>query len=96
MSGNNGEKEKRKSPPEFKEEYKDAFIYVALKMIEKLSGQGAQICIKQEALDSFPEKEAPIFVWDNRKEHWAVINPIVKPETKKNIVTPKRGLILPP
>ena len=83
---------KKKPLPELKEEWKDCFIYVALKIIEKLSGQDAQICIKPEALENFPEFEKPIFVWDNSKGHWAAMNP--KKEESK-IATPRRDLILP-
>lgn len=90
MSGNNGEK---KPLPDFKEEWKDCFIHVALKIIESLSGQGAQICIKPEALEDFPEQEKPLFVWDNRKGCWVALNPTKEEPT---IVTPSRGLILPP
>jgi len=96
MSGNNGEKDKKKPLPKFDEKWKDCFIHVALKIIEGLTGQGAQICIKPEALESFPDFEKPIFVWDNSKKHWAVINPKVEEQKKTKLALPNRGLIVPP
>ena len=87
---NNGEIEK-KPLPEFKEEWKDVFLHVALRIIENLSKHQAMIAIKTEALESFPENEKPIFAYNKSKEHWQIMNP--NPE--KKIVTPKRNLILP-
>jgi hypothetical protein len=90
-------KPKKKPIPKFDEKWLHCYLHVALKMIGKLTDQEAQICIKQEALDSFPEIEKPIFVYDKSKGHWAAINP--KAETKpKNpkLALPNRGLILPP
>ncbi len=91
------EKSNKKKPlPQFKEEYKDAFLHVALKLLSKLAGQDAQICIKPEALDSFPDKDKPIFAWDKSKGHWAAINPREEEPKKTKLALPKRGLIVPP
>jgi len=99
MSGNNGEKSKTTDRPKFDEQHLFCFLHVALRIIEKLSGQGARICIKQEALDRFPDIEKPILVWDKRKKHWAALNPM-NPEPKKQkkpkLALPRKGLILPP
>lgn len=91
MSGDNGEK---KPLREITEKDKDAFLYVALKLIEQLTGRAAMVCIKQEALDTFPDFEKPVFAWDNSKQQWMVTNP-KPPKPKKTIMTPGRGLILP-
>lgn len=89
---NNGEK---KPLPKFEEKWLYCYLHVALKIIEELSGQDASICIKPEALESMPEKDKPMFVWDKSKEHCMALNPKeLKPE-KPKISTPRRGLILP-
>lgn len=85
---NNGEK---KSPPKFNEKWKDCFIHVAIKMIEGLSGQDVSICIKQEALDIFPDIDKPIFVYDKGKEHWMALNP----KKEEKILTPRRKVYDP-
>ena len=106
MSGDNGEN-KKKSIPKFEEKWLYAYLHVALKVIEGLnrkisklqggiiSDGDAQICIKKEALDSFPENNKPFFVWDNSKEHWAMMNPKHEEPKKTKLELPNRGLILP-
>jgi len=86
------EMQEKKPLPQFREEWKECFIHVAIKIIEKLSGQAASICIKQEALEGFPDFEKPIIVWDNSKKHWMAMNP--KKEESK-IATPSKRIIDP-
>lgn len=89
---NNGEK---KPLPKFDDKWLYCYLHVALKIIEKLSGQDASICIKPEALESMPDFEKPMFVWDNSKGHWMALNPKeLKPE-KTKIATPSKGIVRP-
>ena len=88
MSGNNGEK-KSTPTPMFEEEWKDAFIYVALMIISNLTHKQANISIKQEALETFPKVDKPLFIWNNSKKHWMVMNP----KKKEEIITPNKRII---
>jgi len=76
---------------EMTEDYKDAFIAVLLITLGNLTGKEPMISIKKEALDSFPDVQHPVYVWNNTKQDWSVMLP--KPE--KKIVTPNRNLFLP-
>jgi len=91
MSGDNGEK---KPLMEITEKDKDAFLHVALNLIEHLTGKAAFIGIKQEALNTFPDFEKPVFAWDNSKQQWMMTLP-KPPKPKKTIMTPSRDLIMP-
>lgn len=82
----NGEK---KPLPKLTEKDKDAFIAVLLITLENLTKKKAIFSIKREALDTFPNKNGPVFVWDNSKEHWSVM----LPEPKKKILTPNKRII---
>lgn len=86
----NGEKTKKKPLPKITDINRDAFLHVALQIIENLSHKNAVIGIKQEALDSFPDIEKPVYAWDNSKEQWIVTLP--KPD-KKKIVTPNKRIV---
>lgn len=71
------------------DDYKDAFIAVLLITIGNITKRDPMISIKKEALDSFPEDQHPIFVWNATRQDWSVMLP--KPE--KKIVTPNKRII---
>lgn len=85
----NGEK-KKKSLPKITDINRDAFLNVCLQIIEKLTHKQAVICIKQEALDTFPDIDKPVFAWDNSKEQWVMTLPV---RDKPTIVTPNKRII---
>ena len=86
MTGDNGEK---KPLPEMTEKGKDAFINILLATLQMITKKNIVIGLKQEAIDTFPEKETPLFVWDNSKEQWFVS----LPKAEKKILTPERRIV---
>ena len=86
MTGDNGEK---KPLPEMTEKGRDAFINILLATLEMMAKKHVVIGLKQLAIDTFPEKETPLYVWDNSKEQWFVSLP--KPENK--ILTPSKHIV---
>ncbi len=86
----NGKKTKKKKLPKITDINRDAFLYVALQIIENLTHKQAVIAIKQEALDTFPDIDKPVFAWNNSKEQWIVTLPV---PDKPKIATPNRRII---
>ena len=77
---NNGEK---KPLPKITDINRDAFLNVCMQIIESVTRKQAVICIKQEALNTFPDIDKPVFAWDNSKSQWIMTLPVPeKPKSK--------------
>lgn len=79
----------KKPFPKITDDYRDAFIAVLLITLGNITKRDPMISIKKEALESFPDDQHPVFIWNNTKQDWSVM----LPPPKKKILTPNKRII---